>query len=549
MAQSLVRSIWDGSQALRVGVKDAARGQQVLTLLIKHGFQDILENRRLSIFKNDKTTAERVCRLLQDLGPTYIKFGQILSTREDILQDHWTTTLSVLQDQVSPLPWVEVKETIENALDAKLSEEFERVDEQPLASASIAQVHRAKLKSGENVVIKVRRRGLRKTLDADLSLMRWLIRRVESIYPEVQIFDLKGALENFRDSLINELDFDREAASLRCVAENFKDDPEVLIPAVYDRVSRKNVLTMGEIHGQKLTSVVSEDARNQLAHQYLDVAFKMLFRDGLFHGDLHPGNVFLDENGRLGLIDFGMVGRLSPSMRMKLVDVMLAVMNEDLAGVARIWLKLGRPTRALDYRAYESDVISILERHVVGKPLSEVRVGAFLNELSNGAMRHGIRVPADFTMLFKALVTTEGLAKQLAGDIDLLEAARPYIETMIASRFTPETLKENALRQAQRWLDSGQDLPLRLDRVLDDLESHGLRIQLQHKASDELAHFVREGFFRLALALVALGLTLAGAILINRGTTFAFGLPLLSLLLWGGAAWTMTLLLRGLKER
>ena len=547
---SLIRTIYAGTQALRTVVTDAARARRIAAIVAGHGFAQLLARRHAGDDKSvreevlgegangagatrSSEVAGRVVAMLEELGPTFVKFGQVLSTRPDLIPQKYADQLQSLQDQVSAVPIEDVRRTIETALGARPEVLFKTFDEVPIASASIAQVHGAVTRDGQDVVVKVQRPGLKPIIEADLSLLRFLVARVLDVFPEAETFDLQGMVREFEQSLRRELDFELERRSLERFARNFRTKPRVHIPRVFPALSARTVLTMERIRGRKLTSLDEEPVRREAASVYLDAAYQMLFHDGFFHGDLHPGNVFFEEDGRIGLIDFGMVGRLSRQHRERLVDVLFSLMSEDLENVARIWFSIGKPGTSVDYGAYESAVIDVLEQHIVGRELNEWDLSAFFSDLASGAVRHGIRMPADFTMLFKAMLTTEGLARQVASGINPIEAARPYIEDLVKSRYSLERVKQKALVEGVRIIDSMWGVPATLERIVEKLDAGDLRVRLNHDGLDDVAVQLSQALNRGGLAIVAAAGAVTGALTLGRTPEVALGLSPISLIAFG----------------
>lgn len=564
MARSLIRTLYSGTRTLASVVKDARRAQQIATLLARHGFAALAARDRTSTAEAARAEllsgatatedpggdlAARVVRLLEELGPTFVKFGQILSTRPDIIPPRYLESLQVLQDHVRPVPIDAIRRQIEASLGAPPEQLFASFDEQPIASASIAQVHGARTKDGKDVVVKVQRPGLRPVIEADLSLLRFFADQVLTIFPEAKAFDLGGMVAEFEASLKRELDFEVEAQSLRRFEKNFRDKPHIHIPRVESELSSTTVLTMERVRGKKLTALTDEAEREQVARHYLDAAYQMLFKDGFFHGDLHPGNVFLEENGRLGLIDFGMVGRLSRQMRERLVDVLFALMSEDLEGVARIWYQLGRASAAVQYAQFEAAVVDVLERHIVGRPVEEWNLAPFFTDLASAAVKHGVRLPSDFTMMFKAMATTEGLARAVAHGINPVEAARPYVEELLRERYSTDRVKRLAVVEGIRLIELLRELPHTAERIVTKLEQGDLSLRMRHEGVDvEVTRMVR-ALNRGAVSIVTAAALLTAALTFEKGPLVWHGFSPFSIaalaIAFGGLVWLGVGVLRG----
>jgi ubiquinone biosynthesis protein len=488
---SVLRTIVSSSRALVTGAKDVARFREIATVFVGHGFgwffAQLKLRRELQVdyegadltraAVGSPDTGKRLVAAFAKLGPTFVKLGQILSTRPDLLPQGILGELTQLQDQVSPLPFDQVVQQLRHAYGPGFREIFASLDETPLASASIAQVHRATLKDGSPVVLKIQRPGLRPKIESDLNILRALANWVEESFEEAAAMDLGGVLRGFAKSLAQELDFCCEVRNMNRFRRNFAGEPQVRIPKVYDDLCSSEVLCMEFVEGRKFSEVLAsgEDTR-PLVEVYFKAAYKMLFIDGFFHGDLHPGNVFVQADGGLAVIDCGMVGRLSPTMKDRLIDILNAVLNEDLEQLARCFYDLAIPTGKVDYTAFEADAIEIAERYLGGVPLSEIQIGTLFGDLVAGATRHNVRMPSDFTMMFKAIVTTEGLAKSIAPDIDPIELARPFITQMVAERYSTDRIRNLLISDFTLISKAAHAMPRVLPAILQDIQDGKLAI-------------------------------------------------------------------------
>ncbi|MEZ4448108.1 MAG: AarF/UbiB family protein [Nannocystaceae bacterium] len=519
---SVLRTLVSSSRALVTGAKDVARFREIATVFVRHGFgwfiaqlklrrelqveYDGADLTRAAVASAD--TGKRLVAALTQLGPTFVKLGQILSTRPDLLPPAIINELTQLQDRVTPIELSAIDAQLRQNLGHAYREHFRELTEEPLASASIAQVHRATLQDGTEVVLKIQRPGLRPKIMSDLNILLAIAGYVEEAFDEAAAMDLRGVIEGFAKSLAQELDFRVEARNIQRFARNFAERPMIRLPGVHEALSTGEVLCMDFVRGRKFSEVLeSGEDTTPLVKCYFDAAYKMLFVDGFFHGDLHPGNVFVQDDGGLAIIDCGMVGRLSPAMKDKLIDILHAVINEDLQAVARTFYALAIHKGRVDYAAFEADVVEVAERYLVGVPLSEIQIGELFGELVAGATRHDVRMPTDFTMMFKAIVTTEGLAKSIAPDVDPIELARPFIQQMIAERYSPERLKQTALADFLMFSRVLRSLPQQLPAVLSDIQEGKIAVgvapgtlRLQNEAADRRLRRV----LRAALAATCL---------------------------------------------
>ena len=339
-----------------------------------------------------------------ELGPTFIKLGQVLSTRADLVPREILTELAVLQDSVPPMTVEDVRAEIERGLGKPVAEAFAELDATPLASASIAQVHRAVTKDGQAVVVKVQRPGLRNHIETDLDLLYYLARLLEAVIEEVGLYSPTGIVEEFDRAIHEELDFLCEARNLHLFAEKNEGRTNLAMPKVYDELSSRTVLTMQYLKGVKITEVADPAQRKALAQTVVEVSFQQLFEDGLFHGDPHPGNLLVLDDGRIGLLDFGVVGKLSGQMKQTLVVLTLAIALRDSDSVARLLYRVGIPDVRTDLAAFRKDIEGVLARYL-GKSLDQVDAASLLGDLFDLAVRYRIRVPKEYALLSRASIS------------------------------------------------------------------------------------------------------------------------------------------------
>ncbi len=535
---SLLRTLVNSSRALITGAREIARFQEIARVFIRHGFgwaySQLKLRRELQVelagmeltkaTVASPDTGKRLVAAFNELGPTFVKLGQILSTRTDLLPEGITAELATLQDSVTEIPLSDIESQLVKELGTDWRAQFETFDETPLASASIAQVHRATLASGQEVVLKVQRPGVKPKITGDLGVLHALSGWLEEAIPEAAAMDLQGTITSFTKSILQELDFRIEARNLERFRALHADNPNVIFPAVFDDLSTEEVLCMEFLGGRNFAIAIEQgEDVSAVANAYFEVAYKMLFVDGFFHGDLHPGNVLVMEDHRLGVLDCGMVGRLSPAMKDKVIDILHAVLNEDLEGVARTFYDLSIRTGLVDYQRFEADVIDLGERYLSGLPLSEVQIGTLFSEIVAGAARHDVRMPTDFTMMFKAIITTEGMAKMIAPELDPIELARPYIMQMVADRYSPERMKQMAIRDFSMFSRLARSLPHSLPAVIDDLRAGKLTVRTNPEtlAKQKSAADARSG------RAIRTGLTIT--CLLCGTYTLGLGLPVWSL--------------------
>lgn len=451
---STVGRIVQGARDLTVVVKDAGRFAEITRVLAKYGYG--VAAARLGLASAEVVTegvegeaarlprGRRIRMLIEELGPTFIKLGQILSTRPDLIPEDIIAELQGLQDDTPAMTLKDVEQVILEELGAGVDDLFASFTREPLASASMAQVHRAVTKEGDEVVVKVQRPRLAERFDADLHILTAIAARAPSVFPELELMDPLGIVMEFDRALRRELDFVNERRNIGRFRVNFAEFEGLRVPRTYDALSTSRVLTMEFVDGVKITLAPERHKLDPyvIGPRMLRALFKMVFQDGFFHGDLHPGNILILPDGEIVLIDFGLVGRLTEVQRNHIMDILIGLSRQDYQLVSRVYFELGikLPGVTYDYDAFEADVTEVMERHVADRTLSEIDVGAIFRDLVQGAIRHRIKMPPTYTMVFKALMTIEGIGKTLAPEINFIAEAEPFVRDVLVDRYSPRKL-------------------------------------------------------------------------------------------------------------
>ena len=475
---------------------------------------------RHEIERSRISVGERLRLVAQDLGPSFMKLGQLLSTRTDVIPADIINELRKLQDDVPPLPFGEIRAEIEKCLGASIEDVFESVEPTALAAASIGQVHRARLKhNGEviDVVIKVQRPGVEQTVLRDLDLLHLLAALIERTIPESRVYSPRGMVDQFDRAITSELDFRGEADNAVRFSHNFETDASVVFPKVYKEASAKHVLTLQYLEGCKVYDALAQGHNGeQLARTALRVVIKQIMEDGFFHADPHPGNILImgePETPVIGMIDLGMVGRLSPELRDKTLDMMVAAVRRDHMGVADAMYEIAVPTRKVDMRAYRSDVSALADKYL-GRPLGEIELSALVRDIIIGASRHGLEVPPDFLLVAKALMTVEGVAKEIFPAMDVFEEARPHFLQLLKKRYSPQRIGVDVWRGLEKLSGAAYQMPGQLGEVLDDLRMGRLAVRTSDpqtpKVVDRLGRRLFAGLSVSAFVLSGTGLLAVG---------------------------------------
>jgi ubiquinone biosynthesis protein len=516
------------------------RFSQIGRVLVRHGFGFVFDVRRER--REKKGLQEflapnfglRLRRSLDDLGPTFVKFGQLLSTRSDILPEGVLFELEKLQDTAKPMPAGAAQEIIEREFGAPVEEVFDRFDPVPLGSASIGQVHRAVLRAGGVVAVKVQRPEARVRVESDLNLMREFADFLNRRFGQRILVDVRGLVAEFETVIRRELDYTAEAANARRFGVNFAGTP-VVIPKVYLELSTSRALTLQYVEGTRFRDIrpllLTPSERRRVASMGADAIFKMAFEDGFFHGDPHPGNLLLTPDGDLALLDFGMVGYMSQGDIEALSRLFIAVVQRDAAAALRGLESLG-VRYAPEVRAdLVRDLREFLNKYS-GLSVGEVTLGQALSELIALARRYRLRVPPVFPLLTKALVTAEGLARSIDPTINVYEVARPYAQRLLLERYDLENALDGARELAIEYARYVEDYPEQLRQLLAEAADGELEVQLRHGGLDELVGEVDVLANRLVFAVVTGALLLGSCILgvFDRGgpTVPYVGVPVVS---------------------
>lgn len=535
-------------------IRDIDRARQITTVLVKHGFGEVVQRIGLSSLltrKAEDTPSDDTKRIslparlrlvLQDLGPSFVKLGQIISTRPDIIPADIISELKKLQDEVKPVTFEEIQLTIQNNLGAPVQDLFIDFNPVPLASASIGQVHTAKIKQNEQeieVVVKVQRAGLRSIIERDLDLLYLFARLVERAVPEARIYSPVGLVREFDQSIMAELDFNVEADNAERFIQHFQSNPYIRFPKPYREFCSRQVLTLEFFKGKKIDQALAEGYSGEvLAKNSLHVIAKMIYEDGFFHADPHPGNILIlgpKEAPIVGMLDLGLVGRLSVTARERIIDLMVAAIRNDTDALADALLSLGKPQARIDLEAFRAHVAVIAERYL-NRPLSEIEISALVRDLVQGAVKFHIEMPTDLLMMGKALVTIEGIGKQLYPQLDVYTELRPYFLKLVWHRYHPQRVLREALKTLGQVKDMAVQLPSQLNTIFEDIRSGRLEVRA---VDPSLPAVAQQHGRQLQGGVMVAGLFVGGALMMMTGRHDLAGWVMLVL---GGVVWVLFVL-------
>ncbi len=455
------------------------------------------------------TRPEHLRMALEELGTTFIKLGQILSTRPDLLPPEYIAELEKLQDAAPPVPWVQVKQVLEAELGRPVEEVFAHIQPVPLAAASIGQAHAATLRDGTEVVVKVRRPGVVEQVDTDLDILLNLAAAAQRRWKLAEDYDLLGLAQEFAATLRAELDYLREARNAERFAANFLDDPYVHIPRVFRETTTVQVLTLERVHGIKINDLAALQAagidRRALAVRTARMLLKMVFEDGFFHADPHPGNLLVEPDGRVALVDFGMVGTVDQRTQEQLVMILLSVTRQDADRLVDTFLELGVLKERLNRGLLRRDLDYIVMRYY-GRELGEIDVGQLIQDSLAIVRRHHLQLPSSLSLLLKTVLMSEGLGVQLDPSFNMTSVLVPYARRLVLREYSPLYW---APRIASAGLDAlrlGVDLPVQLRRIITELERGDLEIGVRPERFMPLIKELEGLINRLILSIITAAL-------------------------------------------
>ncbi|MEI6530638.1 MAG: AarF/UbiB family protein [bacterium] len=511
------------------------RLSQILDVLMKYGFGYLVDRTDLDrtalgrrIFHPrsrkhnlwDMPTKVRLRKMLEELGPTFIKFGQILSTRPDLVPIDICKELSKLQDDVPPFPFAEVKIIIEGEFAKPLGEMFRHLSEKPRAAASLSQAHNGLLKTGEKVVVKVRRPHIERIIEQDLDILLQLARLAERHLEELRPYNPVMIVGEFSDSIRRELDFTIEANNTNRMHQLFEGDETVHIPYVFPQASGKRVLTLERIEGCKITDLPYLEKAGldpkELAVRGGNAFLKQIFEHGFFHADPHPGNLFAMEGNVVGFIDFGMVGRLREQTKAQIAEILLALTMRDIPRLIEACLSLGAADEHTDMVKLELDLAEFVDRYYVST-LQEFKLAAALRDLVEIVARDHLRMPQEFTLLAKTLVTIEGVGEALDPHFDMVGLTKPYAQRLVEQKFSPQALFRDLRASLENLYHFVVSFPKDISQILNQLKRGTLRLEIHNREQEKMVHAVNRTGYRLSLSLIVTGLLIASALMLQIG--------------------------------
>ena len=537
------------------------RYREIIGIFLKYGFRDVITKshiREIPAAEKQKASKsgkinlkqyshwERIRMALEELGPTFIKLGQIMSNRPDLLSPELIWELEKLQTGVPPFPFEEAKKLIESELGKPMQSVFQRFDREPVASASVAQAHRARLKSGEEVIVKVQRPNIEETINTDIEILMRLAGIFERLILQAETLDAVSIIEEFGKSLNREIDFINEAMHIEKFAANFEGEKSLVVPAVFRECSTKRILTMEFIDGTHVSEMKKLREKRIDTKKTADIGTRLvleqIFEHGFFHADPHPGNVMVLEDNRICFLDFGMMGMILPKHRNYLSNIMVGIVNQDAEAISKSLINFSR-SGGIENREELEYEIFVLSEQYSHLPLKDINMGDLLPKMLSIILDYNLRLPANIFMLTKALITIEGVGRKLDPDYDLMSHIEPFANELIKRRFKPDRLKKDALTTAVKMRDLMSKLPEDTGEIIDVLKSGKTKIDFERSGLHQVFRRLGNITNRITLSIVFASLIIGSALTFNSMVPPLWrGMPLLGLAGLAGALLTGVLL-------
>lgn len=523
-------------------IRNIGRTSEIVTVLLNHGFSDLvgriglrsvwyrLFHRKSREPFHHVKLVERIRLTLESLGPTYIKFGQVMSTRPDLVPPEMLAELKKLQERVPPFSTDQAVERLETELGRPVSELFASFDRTPLAAGSLGQVHRAVHFDGTPLAVKIRRPGAVRNVERDLSLMHEMAGLIERHIPEARIFDPSGLVNHFARTIRRELNFAREGRTMDEFRRLFRQDATLYVPTVYWELTTEAVLTMEYIDGIRIDELVPQVVAGEpvvpvivsplldmnpalIAANGAKIFMKQAFEYGVFHGDPHPGNIRIRHDGTICLLDYGMIGMLDEKTREQLIDLLVSISKQDVDAAVKLVLQIGEISGEIDRPLLQVDMRDFIANYY-GVPLERMNVGRMLSDFVAILANHGIRCPGSLMLLIRALVTLEGIGRQLDPDFNLAMHLQPFVERLVRDRYSPSRIAERLFEESRKLVELAHDMPGYLNRTMKKISENDVRIQLEHRNLDHFILEMERSSNRLVVGMVVAGLIVASALIL-----------------------------------
>ncbi|MDW7972483.1 MAG: AarF/ABC1/UbiB kinase family protein [Thermodesulfovibrio sp.] len=520
---------------LRKTYFSAKRLQEIINVFLKHGFGQIIDQIHLGRFVALKkrigsfgrwphyrvpSVAERLRLAFEELGPTFIKLGQLLSSRPDLVTVNYAKEFKKLQDRVPPFDVENVYKIIQKDLGVSIDTIFKSFNPEPIGSASIAQVHEATLMNGQKVIVKVRRPGIKEQIMLDVSILQSLAKLIEKYIPESKLFDPVGIVDEFSRAITRELDFRKEAVNAMIFREKFKDYEKVYIPHVFKEFTTERILVMEKVEGIRIDDIESIRKKGfdieTLLNVVIDMYFKQIFDYGFFHGDPHPGNILVRDDGRIALVDFGIAQRVDEEFKEAYANVALAIINQNTEQLITEYLKLGIIPEDIDIekikRELKNDIEEIL-LPIYTHRIEEIKISEVIESIMRVSLKYRLRFLPELLLIDKVLIMLEGLARELCPNISIIELLKPYAKRIISKRLHPEFYFKRTIRMFREFRDALEHIPFQFKALLRKAVRDEITVRMYHVNLPEFIKDIDKASNKIAFSLIVSAMILSSAIM------------------------------------
>ena len=512
--------------------RHANRYREIVQVLARHGFGELVSKiglntlygglKKLSFskskdFQEGKSVWERIRLVLEELGPTFIKFGQIMANRPDLIHPELVLELEKLQDSVATFPEGDALRVIESQLGASVLEVFEEFNPTPIAAASIAQIHKAKLKDGTEVAIKVQRPNIKRIIDVDLEIMLHFASLIQKYVTELNFIDLVSIVKEFKRAIIKEIDFENEAKNMERFEALFEGDPTIRIPHHYSKYSTETIITMEFIHGIRISNIDELNSAGlctkTIAKRGVNLALKQIFDFGFFHADPHPGNLLILPDNVICYLDYGMVGVLTAATREHLVLVTLGIVSRDPRKIVRDLMKLAQNKYEVNTIELEERVGDLLHKHAY-KALGSVNMVAILNDLVSLFVDYNLKMPSDFYLLLRALIISQATGTKLDPNFDMVEHLEPYAKKMIKDQVNPLKFAKELGVSVFELVHLIKDLPGETRDIIEQVKRGKIKVDIEHKGLEPALRTHEQISNRIAFAIVLASMIIGSSVIV-----------------------------------
>ncbi|MFO7811287.1 MAG: AarF/ABC1/UbiB kinase family protein [Candidatus Delongbacteria bacterium] len=527
---------------------------EIIEVISSHGFSEIISNSKITkyinlgkklVFKDkiakeeDLSVYERIRMSLEELGPTFIKFGQIMSRRSDLIPKELIKELEKLQNSVPPFDADKAVAVIEEELETTVNELFEKFEKEPVAAASVSQVHKAVLYDQSLVAVKVQRPGIKKKIEIDIEIMKHLARMVQNHIEDMQAFNLPGIVDEFERSINKELNFNNELLNIERFSQNFEEIEEIKVPEIYKDISTERVLVMEFIEGIKISDTAkiksSGFSLKEIANYGVDSILKQIFEDGFFHADPHPGNIFVTMKGQLCFIDFGMMGSLTGVVKESFTDIITGIVNRDTRKVTKSLLKISPGTAGIDQNDLELQVSGFIDKYFY-RDIAELDMTEVMNDLFSFFYQNDLTMPSNLYLLTRSMVLAQSLGLELNPDFNIGMELEEYSKKLIRKKYSPKNLAKQMLEMTDDMWRLLLKLPGEIPELIQILKKGNFKIDLKHKGFEEMLRTHERISNKIAFSVVLASIIIGSSLIVlSKIPPLFYGIPVIGIVGYVGA--------------